>query len=235
MQIAIIDDKKEDLLHLTNCLKRYGVETNQNFEICTFQSAVDFFKEYAPVYDFIIFDIDMPGLNGMEAAKKLRVTDPDVPLMFVTNMPQYALEGYSVAAVDYALKPIAYPDFRIKMQKALRFIERNQEHHIKLNTVNGFVSLNVSDIYFIESQLHYLIYHTKHGDIKCRSTLNTAEQDLCKYHFARSSASYLVNLKHLQSMNGNDIVVGNVNLRISRGKRSSFLSDFTKYMGGINT
>ena len=235
MQIAIIDDQKEDLLHLSNCLKRYGLETSQSFEIHAFQNAVDFFKEYAPIYDFIIFDIDMPELNGMEAAKKLRETDSDVPLMFVTNMPQYALEGYSVAAIDYALKPISYPDFRLKMQKALRFIERNQEHHIKLNTVNGFMSLNVSDIYFIESQLHYLIYHTRHGEVKTRSTLNNAEQDLYKYHFARSSASYLVNLKHLQSMTGDDIVVGNVHLRISRGKRSSFLSAFTKYMGGITT
>lgn len=235
MKIALIDDQKNDVLELHENLKRYAGEQNLDFDIHCFSSAQGFLSKYRHDYEFIIFDIDMPGMNGMDAAKKLREFDSDVAIMFVTNMPQYALEGYSVEAVDYILKPIAYPDFCLKMQRALRYIERNQDHTVHIHSSDGIRTLKLSDIYYIESQLHYLIYHTKEGVFRTRSTLNETEKNIGCHHFARASTSFLINLKYVKSLTGDDLLVENTHIKISRGKKSSFLAAFTRYVGGITS
>lgn len=234
MKIAIVDDQSRDVIHLEKYFKKYFLEIERDYQVETFSDATSFLTSYTPDFDFVIFDIDMPEINGIDAAKQLRETDPDIVLMFVTNMPQYALDGYSVDAIDYVLKPLSYPDFRLKMQKAMRYIVQDQDPRISINTVNGYRCFHASDIYYIESQLHYLIYHTKNGEFKTRSTLNDIETKLTPCHFARCSVSYLINLKYLESIHGHNILVQGTLLRISRTKKNAFLSTFTKYMGGLS-
>ena len=69
--------------------------------------------------------------------------------------------------------------------------------------------------------------------MKVRGKMSDVAADLLPYHFARSGESYLVNLAHLVSMQGNEIVVGTDRLPVSRGRRAEFRSAFTKYMGGF--
>lgn len=61
-------------------------------------------------------------LNGMEVSKKLREIDNDVLLIFVTNMAQFAIEGYSVDALDFVVKPILYEPFKMKMEKTFKVL-----------------------------------------------------------------------------------------------------------------
>lgn len=235
MKAAIVDDDEKDLAYLASHLTRFFGETGMSYTIAQFTSPTNFLAEYRPDFDFIILDIDMPDLNGIEAAKLLREKDEHVLLMFVTNKPQYALDGYAVDAIDYVLKPVSYPDFRLKMQKVMRFFSQNINPRLSVNTTDGIVCLNISQIFYIESQLHYLIYHTSQGNYKARGKLNDIETRLIPYHFARASVSYLVNLKHLESMNGDEITVGGNVLSVSRSKKADFLSAFTKYIGGFHS
>lgn len=233
MRIAVVDDNEKDAEYLKTCLKRYGMETNVVFEVTIFDQAESFLADYHYNYDLVILDIDMPGMSGVEAAQRLREHDGSTALMFVTNMPQYALEGFAVGAVDYILKPVSFPDFRVKMQRALRYVERSRDFPISLKTTEGYVKLMVSDIYYIESELHYLIYHTRSGEYRIRGLLSENEEILAPYHFSRCGTSFLVNLRYVESMKGNDVTVAGTVLRISRSRKSSFVSDFTRYMGGL--
>lgn len=235
MKTAVVDDDEKDLECIASHLARFFRENSTPYEIETFASPADFLAGYRPDFDFIIFDIDMPQLNGIEAARLLREKDEHVLLMFVTNKPQYALDGYAVDAIDYVLKPVSYPDFHLKMQKVMRFFSQNVNPRLSVSTVDGIVCLNVSDIYYIESRLHYLTYHTGRGNYKTRGKLNEIEPRLTPYHFARASVSFLVNLKHLESMDGDAITVGGDILTVSRSKKASFLSAFTKYVGGFHS
>ena len=151
MRIAIIDDSSFDRETLESCLAQYVKEES---------------KEYHYGVDFIILDIDMPGINGIEAAKKLREKDPHVTLMFMTNMPQYAIESYSVAAMDYVLKPVKHPDFKLKMKKAEQYVARNSDSQYFIHAREGTIQCMASDILFIESQRHYLYCLTKSGIYK---------------------------------------------------------------------
>jgi len=159
MKFAIIDDEKK----ATDLIETYITEfvTENHFEIQTrvFNNPVEFLESYTKDYDLVFLDVEMPGLNGIETAKELRHMDSNVVIMFITNMAQYAIHGYEVEAVDYVLKPLSYADFAMKVQKALRYIARNEDANVKLCTKDGMIHLSVSDIYYIEVRSHYLIYH----------------------------------------------------------------------------
>lgn len=234
MNIAVVDDNLNDRKMILDYLSQFFNESGEDYTTSTFEDGVSFFKDYSFSYDFIIFDIDMPQMSGIDTAKELRKKDSNVTIMFVTNMPQYALEGYSVEAVDYVLKPLSYPDFRLKMKKATRYILRNSVKKVTINTTEeGLITVDSSDIYYVESKLHYIYYHTKKGIYKMRAKLTEVEDILLPYHFARSGGSFLINLAYLEKIDGNEIVIAGETLPLSRRMKASLMSAFTKYMGGI--
>lgn len=234
MNIAVVDDNLNDRKMILDYLSQFFNESGEDYTTSTFEDGVSFLKDYSFSYDFIIFDIDMPQMSGIDTAKELRKKDSNVTIMFVTNMPQYALEGYSVEAVDYVLKPLSYPDFRLKMKKATRYILRNSVKKVTINTTEeGLITVDSSDIYYVESKLHYIYYHTKKGIYKMRAKLTEVEDILLPYHFARSGGSFLINLAYLEKIDGNEIVIAGETLPLSRRMKASLMSAFTKYMGGI--
>ena len=234
MNIAVVDDNLNDRKMILDYLSQFFNESGVDYATSTFEDGVSFLKDYSFSYDFIIFDIDMPQMSGIDTAKELRKKDSNVTIMFVTNMPQYALEGYSVEAVDYVLKPLSYPDFRLKMKKATRYILRNSVKKVTINTTDeGLITVDSSDIYYVESKLHYIYYHTKKGIYKMRAKLTEVEDILLPYHFARSGGSFLINLAYLEKIDGNEIVIAGETLPLSRRMKASLMSAFTKYMGGI--
>ncbi len=233
MRIAIVDDDAQDRAQVLTCLRQYFSETERPYQTTVFEEAASFLSDYRYEFDFIILDIDMTGINGINAAKFLREKDPNVTLMFVTNMPQYAIEAYSVEAMDYVLKPISYPDFALKMKKAERYIARSADAPVVLQAKEGTVQRMVSEILYVESYKHYLYYHTASESFRVRGKLSEAEERLRPYHFAKASESYLVNLAHLKSIEEGGIIVGTARLPVSRRCRSAFLSAFTRYRGGF--
>ena len=109
--IAIVEDEAEFSMQLQTFLEQYQKEETIRFKISVFHSGEELLKEYQPVYDVILLDIEMPGINGMDAAAKLRESDQEVVLMFITNIASYAIRGYEVGALDFVMKPLTYYAF----------------------------------------------------------------------------------------------------------------------------
>jgi len=233
MKMAVVDDEKKATDLLDGYIKRFEIENNISIQVSVFHNPNDFLNNYSRDYDLVLMDIEMPGLDGIETARELRRMDSRVVLMFITNMAQYAISGYEVEAVDYVIKPVSYPDFALKIQKAKRYIDRNQDKKLTLNTQEGVTNLHVSDIYYIEVVSHYLIYHTVNGNYKVRGAMKEIEESLEKYHFVRSNHCYLINLKYVESIYGSCVKVGGDELQISRNKKNEFLMKFTRYVGGM--
>ena len=108
MKIAVVEDEREYREVLKEYLSRYEEQKNLTFEVIEFTNAISFLENYAPVYDVVFMDIRMKYMDGMTAAHKLREADPNAVLVFVTSLTQYAVEGYSVDATDYIVKPVSY-------------------------------------------------------------------------------------------------------------------------------
>lgn len=234
MRAAVIDDTKEDARVIQEALERFGREEKIEIMVSMFDHADRFLEEYEKINpELVIMDIDMPGINGMEAAHKMRKLDENVALIFVTNMKHYALEGYSVDALDYLIKPVVYEDFALRMQKVRRYIVRNRDERIPLHTAGGVITPLISEIYYVESMLHTLIWHTKNGDFKIRDSMTRAEQKLRNFSFASCNKSFLVNLRDVESIDRDEVTVAGTPLKISRGKKASFISQYTRYLGGM--
>lgn len=234
MKVTIVDDTREDAELLLDALERFGRENKEEMDVTLLDSAASFLRSYEQNKpELVILDIDMPGINGMEAAHKIRETDENVCLLFVTNMRHYALEGYSVDALDYLIKPVTYEDFVLRMKKARRYILRNRDEKVVLHVAGGIVTLNVSDIYYVESMLHNLTYHAKSGDYRVRESMSRAEELLRKYSFASCNKSYLVNLRHVEAISRDEVTVAGAVLKMSRGKKQEFINRYTRYLGGM--
>ena len=116
-------------------------------------------------------DIEMPHMDGMEAAHRLREIDEEVCLIFVTNLAQYAIEGYEVRAMDFLVKPVEYDNFSLKLQKALAGRSRMQKKEIVLSSGSGIRRLRLDELYYVEVMDHNLIYHTAGGDFSERGSI----------------------------------------------------------------
>lgn len=233
MRVAIVDDSARDAQRLEDYLTRYAQENSVCFELAVFPNGTQFLDRYQPGYDLVIMDIDMPGLSGVDTARRLRERGDRAVLMFVTNMPQYALAGYEVEAVDYVLKPVSYRDFALKLHKARRYIQRNRDAQIALRIPEGVAVVSVSEILYVESSLHYLTYHLLDRDIRIRGSISQAEGLLPAQQFARCNSGYLVNLRHVEAIDKEDVTVSGRRLKMSRGKRMEFMDRFTRYLGGM--
>ncbi len=108
-------------------------------------------------------DIEMRYMDGMTAAERIRKLDMEVVIIFITNMSQYVMKGYTVDAMDFVLKPITYYAFSQRIDRALQRMRRRSKHYIALSCQGGMMKLDVSEITYVEVLDHDLVYHTRRG------------------------------------------------------------------------
>ena len=193
-RIAVVDDQPDMRQQLCSMIDQYSRENNCMLEVTAFSDGAQVITNYCKGFDIIFLDIEMPELGGMDAAERIRTVDPDVVLVFVTNMAQYAIRGYEVDALDFVLKPVNYYQFSTKLARALQRVQRRKGGQIALQTAGGVQLLNTEDIYWLETRDRMLHYHTSTGVWSVRSSLQNAEKQLAPYHFAKCNQCYLVNL-----------------------------------------
>ena len=233
VDIAIVDDSDLDAQNICRYVDEYEREHGEGLVTYRFSDAPAFLRSSTKRFSLAIMDIDMPGINGMEAAHLLRSVNPSIQIMFVTSMPQYAIESYEVEAADYILKPVSYASFALKLSKVLRRMDRIEEGTVVLKTSEGLASVPVKDVTYVESQGHYLIYHAGPRDIRTRETMTAAERRLAPRGFARCNSYYLVNLRHISSITATDVYLGEQVLKMSRSKRAPFMEAFMSFSEGV--
>lgn len=230
--IAIVEDEVAFRQQLTEYLTQYQNENNLEFKISEFSDGAEILERYQSDYDVILLDIEMPKVNGMDAARQIRMQDDNVVLMFITNMASYAIHGYEVGALDFVMKPIAYYTFSMKLTRALKRAKQQEQKSLLLPLSDGVKKLELSEIYFIEGQSRMLYYHTATGDYVVKGTMQNAEKTMEDFPFAKCNHWYLVNLMHVKEVKKNMVVVGPFELEISRRNKTAFLKALTEYMGG---
>ena len=105
-RIAIVEDDAECREQLREYVEHYGQENREELEVLCFSDGAELVEGYRPVYDLLLLDIEMPNLDGMTAARRIRQVDSDVLIVFITNMAKYAISGYEVEAPGFMLKPV---------------------------------------------------------------------------------------------------------------------------------
>ncbi len=231
-KIAVVEDNDAMRAQLCGFIAQYAQESGHQLDVTAFSDGAQLVEPYRPGFDIIFLDIEMPKLGGMPTAERIRRQDPDVVLVFVTNMAQYAIRGYEVDALDFVLKPVNYYQFSTKLARALQRVQRRKGGQIALQTAGGVQLLNTEDIYWLETRDRMLHYHTSTGVWSVRSSLQNAEKQLAPYHFAKCNQCYLVNLRYVRAVQNDMVQVGEDRLEISRRQRAAFLAAVAAYVGG---
>lgn len=233
IKIAIIEDNDQDANSLISEITKYSKENKIEIEYKRFTNPIMFLDKYEPGFDVVFFDIMMPLMNGIDASKKLRVLDEEIIIIFLTSLAQFAIEGYSVQALDYIIKPLNYFDFAMKFSRVVTKIKQKQNNSIILKTKQGSKVINIKEIVYIESVGHNLVYHLLNNDtLEERNSLKNVETKLGQFHFSRCNSCYLVNLKYITSISGYTCYLDNFEITISQPRKKQFLEEFNNYLLG---
>ena len=232
IRAVIVENDADERLRIRECLSWLEQTENTSFQITEFPSGTAFIGAYEPEYDIVFMDIEMPGMNGLEAARELRKIDPAVILIFVTNMAQYAIAGYEVEALDFILKPINKYSFAIKVRRAISRVPKKTEDYIFVKTDGEKRQIPIYSVRYLDMDGHYVIYHTKEGDLKEYATLKEACGKLQRSFFVFANRSCLVNLFYVTSVSRDSVMLGNDRIDISRPQKKVFLNAVSEFMGG---
>ncbi len=232
LHIAIVEDTPSEAQRLESYIQRFSQEKGEALRHTRYENADAFLREYRSQYDIVFMDIEMPGVNGMDAARQLREKDPSVILIFVTHLSQYAINGYEVDALDYIVKPIGYPAFALKLKRAVTRRRGAREEEITLSTNTGPLRLRASALKYVEIYKHHIVYYTELGEYKAYGVLKDVEAVLPKAQFFRCGGSYIVNLRHVMAVSGMEVLVDGRAIPISRARKKELVAELNRYFSG---
>ena len=232
MHIPIAEDDPATRAQLAEYIQRYTRQYGTTFQVDTFADGDEIAENYRPVYDILFMDIEMKHLDGMETARRIRQLDGEVLIIFITNTAQYAINGYSVGATDYMLKPVPYFCFSQQLKKAVGQLQKRARFDLTVTAEDGMRRLNTAAIYYMESDGHKVCFYTEDGDFIVPGALKAFEEKLANRPFARCNSGYLVNLAQVRGVQQSEGQVGPHTLQISRPRRKAFLAALADYIGG---
>lgn len=230
--IAICDDAKQLVGRMIRAIEKYQDQTGREIKIQKYYSGKSLLADNPVNIDLIFLDINMPGMNGIETAKKLRENNEKISIIFLTSLIQYAIEGYKVNALNYILKPITYG--RLKEELDSWFAKHRQldEPTIVISNDTGKFRLRLKDIRYIETYNRNLLFHTEKEDIVSYRKLKEFESELKEYGFGRCHSGYLVNFLYIDTIIKLDAkLVTGEDIPISKLKRKEFMEELAAYWG----
>ena len=239
LKVVIVDDEITVIETLKKMLTRYAGEQGIEIAVDYYQSPVNFLTEYTNRYDLVALDIEMPDMNGMTAARKLREMDNEVSLIFVTNMRQYAINGYEVNATDFIIKPVSYYDFALKLNRILKKMRSKNTEVVSVKVDGVLKYLPMDDIRYLEAGYnHKLLYHTADDTYEGWGTIKKIEPAFLSNNFLRCNNYCLVNPRYVLGVEGNDVRISpsgklqrEERVSISRSRKKEFMLLLNKYLG----
>lgn len=232
IRLALVEDDAVYRSQLRDYIAKYSEASGEKFAVTEFSDGDEIALGYKAVYDIILMDIEMKFMDGMMAAEEIRRVDTEVIIIFITNSPQYAIKGYAVDALDYVLKPVSYYAFSQRLSRAIERVARRARHYLQINAHGTAHKLDTAQIYWVESSGHDLIFHTAEGELTAPGSMQDTEQKLAQDSFFRVNKGCLVNLEHVDCMQGEDAVVHGDRVPLARARRKAFLDALNDYING---
>ena len=229
INIGIIEDSQVDQEKLSKVIASYFNKNSIEYSLKVFNTANSFLSSN-DIFDLLFFDIFLGGsLTGMDIARKARERlGNNLVIVFITSSMAYAIEGYSVDASAYIIKPITEEEFNLKMPRIIDKINSKISDFIILTTTDEKVSVNISDIDYIEVYGHYLTYCVNNKKYTVRQTLSDAENKLSKFGFFRINKFNIINMRKISKFIGDDVYIKDVILKVARSRKQEFKKELVK-------
>lgn len=227
--IAIVDDLVSDRNQLTSMIQEYANQRGLSWQISCFSDGESFLESLSSNrYTIVFLDILMPGINGIETARRMRSIDPEVLLVFITTEAGYAIEGYEVEASGFLIKEERQEKRRFALLMERMERKMQQETPLELVENNSFLYVTIQDIVYAEILNHNMLLHTIDGTHTLRITMEELRATLPQNgQFFECHRGILINLDAVKSLSGPTVLMTDGNtLPVSRRRQQELLQAY---------
>jgi DNA-binding LytR/AlgR family response regulator len=203
--IAICDDLETERASLAEMVQSYVRKKELSINLQFFSSGESLLAALQgpePIH-LLFLDIYMPGLSGVETARRIRAAGNDLSIIFATTSQDHGLESFEVRASDYLVKPFQEED----VSACLDWFFAHIPESLRLLSVYSqgvWQKFPISSIRYIDVYGHQSRIHTYRGTVVTRRGLDDLESAINSPDFLRCHRSFLVNLNHVERIEGCD-------------------------------
>ena len=231
MKIAIVDDEIREQEIIAKYIGEWAEDKKELVEFFYFDSSEGFLFSWEDVKDYalLVLDIEMGEISGLELAKKIRLEDKRIPIIFVTGYDEYMQYGYDVSALHYLIKPVN----KDKLFQALGKLSEKEEtvQNLIVNSESGVRRVQMNHILYVEAAGHGSIMHTADEVIRLKESFGEIEKQVLSFGEAvKCHRAYLVNLRFVSAIQNSILILDNgENLPISRSRMKNVQHEFLRY------
>jgi len=238
-RIAVCDDNPDDLFLMKSLLvQELGAmddcmgDSDDTVVIDTFRSGEELISqiENGTSYAAFFIDIMMDKLTGIETAQRLQqINGQDFDLVFTTLSTEFALDAFSVSAIDYLLKPIDENKLRRALSRCRSLTTAPECITITKNKRSFRIVKR--EISHIESFAHVCVFHVNGAEQSTYMSMDSVIQLVNDSSFLRCHRSFIVNLAHIQSINGDYLTLDdNTTIPIGRAMRKQMHNLYDEFL-----
>jgi two-component system response regulator LytT len=217
MRIAVCDDEEKFREQVRDKIDK--VSGSLDVVVDTYSDGYKLLEAFdRNPYDVLFLDIEMPAMDGITLAKKLRERNDKIYIVFLTGHIEYALEGYEVRALRYLTKPVQED----KLREVLRYVmdKSTKKKQLMIKEDGEEILINVADILYFEAQNQYIMIYTTTDKYLVRYNIGDFEEQLKGDGFFRTHRGYLVSLAKVKRLVKSDVLIdtpdGEITVPVSR-------------------
>ena len=239
IKIAICDDEKPIRDYIEKCVR----EVNPSAFVSQYADASDMVSASFDA-DILFLDIQMPGMDGMKAARILRTMGNKTIIVFVTAVEEYVFEAFDVGAVQYIVKPFDRNKLTETIKKALDLAKEKNDINAALLHANGpeeakrSITIKsggvnrrviLSEIEYAEVLEHRIILHMNDKErIEYYGKMSDLEK-ITGDDFFRVHRAYLINLSYVKSYDAKMVNISGDSIPVARGKYPELVKAYLSY------
>lgn len=231
LKVAVCDDDAVQREYLCEIAAVWAKGEGHLLDLRQYARGQDFLFDYSEEKDFdlLLLDVEMPGMNGIELAKKVRPENAAVQIIFITGYYEYFGEGFDVSALHYLLKPVDEKKLCPVLNRAVSNLS-GRLRNVLVEYGEGSIKLLLKDIVYVEAENVYVVVHTMEGKYRMRMALGKFIQQLDE-EFFRVHRSFVVNLNHVRGIARREMTMENGDkIPLSRGMYGKVHAALIRYL-----
>ena len=232
LKIFVCDDDEAVRSALASYCMRLCRELDIPCETKAFADGDALVSGFSGDVDIVLLDIEMPLLNGMDAAREIRAAGSDACIVFTTSFESYAISGYEVGAYRYLLKPVSYERFSAEVRPAFEGVYQAKARKLYVSAGGETVAVAHADIVLVETgKSHRVSIATREGELVAYESMARIERELvASGDFFRCHESFIVGFRHVVSVGGSDVRMDNGRaVPVSRHRKHAFVEAFSQF------
>jgi DNA-binding LytR/AlgR family response regulator len=231
IQIAICDDSLDDMNRIAGKLAALSPFEGQ-FSVHTYSGGKELLAAPERPFDLIFLDIQMPQIDGYETARKIRETDQNTVLVFLTGIVIPSADAFKVTPFRYLLKQLPENQFETELMEIFTEVNRKRQY-ITVKSGPDLMRINVDSILYLTIANRSVDIVTDNGTWNVRQKIGEMYPLVAPHGFGYCHKSYLVNFNRILTISGNTVVMeSGAILPISQPKAKQFRQEFVRFAGG---